>query len=110
MVILVGRPDAKSWWRNFVGGGDLDVLIAGRWREFHAEAIVGADAPERAGPLLDAYIERFPRAARSFGEAEDRGRHADVVVVACTPRPPKAVLQGRSDDEHRGSSRAFGPG
>ena len=83
IVILVGRPDDKMWWRNFRSEGDLDLLIRGRWSPMTARAVVGADDAAGIGPLLDAYLNRFPREQRALGEGtpEDRARRA--VVVRC---------------------------
>lgn len=87
LVILVGRPDTKTWWRNFRGDGDLDVLVAGDWRPMVGRAVVATEEPETVAPLLDAYVRRFPKAARlidrTTGTAGQDGR---VVVVWCRPR------------------------
>jgi len=86
VVILVGRPETKTWWRNFRAERPIDVLVRGRWTSMSARAMVGADEPAAVAPRLDAYLQRFPRAARTFGTAtgEDRARRA--VVVWCRPR------------------------
>ena len=31
IVIMVGRPERKTWWRNFRTGRDVEVLRAGQW-------------------------------------------------------------------------------
>jgi hypothetical protein len=31
LVILVGRADTKTWWRNFRTPREVDILVAGRW-------------------------------------------------------------------------------
>ena len=86
VVILVARPDTKTWWRNFRTERDLDVLMRGRWSPMTACAVVGADDPAGIGPLLDAYLTCFPRAQRTLGEGtpDHRARHA--VVVRCQLR------------------------
>jgi hypothetical protein len=86
LVILVGKPDTKTWWRNFREDRDLDVLVQGRWLPMTGRAVVGAVEPEMIAPLLDAYLERFPKLAANLdGESEgSRARHA--VVVWCRPR------------------------
>ena len=58
VVILVGRPETKTWWRNFLLDRDIDLLIGGRWTPMTAWAIVGVDTPDAAAPLLDAYLAR----------------------------------------------------
>src|SRR5215212_5806234 len=54
VVILVGRPPAKTWWRNFREERDIDVLLRGRWHEMTAHAVVGGqDCEAIAEPLAD---------------------------------------------------------
>ena len=85
VLILAGRSDDKTWWRNFRTDRDLEVLIRGEWRPMTGRAVVGADDPDAVSPLLDAYLERFPKAAGSLGpDRETRLRRA--VVVRCRPR------------------------
>jgi len=39
IVIAVGMPDAKTWWRNFLGdGAPLTITLDGRDRTGHAVA------------------------------------------------------------------------
>jgi hypothetical protein len=81
VVILVGRPDTKTWWRNFRDGHDLDVLLDRTWVPMSGQAIIGADSPEEIATPLEAYLERFRSARRSLA---DGARSA--VLVVCTPR------------------------
>ena len=85
-VILVARPATKTWWRNFRTERDLDLLIRGRWSPMTARAVFGADDATGIGPLLDAYLTRFPRAQRHFGEGTPDDRARRTVVVRCRPR------------------------
>lgn len=86
VVLLVGRPEDKTWWKNFRTARDLDVLIRGRWSPMTARAVVGADEPTEIGPLLDAYLARFPRAQRTLGEGPSQDQARRAVVVQCRPR------------------------
>jgi hypothetical protein len=86
LVIVVGRPDTKTWWRNFEDERDLDVLIRRRWVAHRGRAIRGAAEPDVAGPLLDAYLARFPRTARALGDDDPAERLASAVLVRCRPR------------------------
>jgi hypothetical protein len=86
VVILVGRAEGKTWWRSFRTDRDIDLLIRGRWVPMVARAVVGADEPDTAGPLLDAYFARFPRAVRSLGGDTTAERVGRAVVVWCRPR------------------------
>ena len=83
IVILVGRPDTKNWWQNFVDERAADMLLERQWVPMSGQAIVGANDPDAIGPLLDAYLVRFPRAERILGDGP-RADHA--VVVRCRPR------------------------
>lgn len=82
VVILVGRPETKTWWRNFAEARDLDGLIAGEWCRLRGVVRRGADDPEVVRPLLDAYLTKFPSARRSLGDEPV----AAAVLVHCTPR------------------------
>jgi len=86
VIILVGRPETKTWWRNFTTDGDLDVLLRRRWMAMTARAVIGADDPETISPLLDAYLARFPRAARVLGDESNGSRARRAVIVWCRPR------------------------
>jgi hypothetical protein len=86
LVILVGRPDTKSWWRNFRADRDIDVLIDGEWRAMTGRAVDGATEPDTIGPLLDAYLKRFPKAARRLDARTGVAGHVGAVVVWCRPR------------------------
>jgi hypothetical protein len=86
ILVLAGRPETKTWWRNFRTDRDLDVLLRGRWLPMRARAVVGADDPDATAPLLAAYLERFPRAARALGDGTPAQQAARAVVVWCRPR------------------------
>ena len=85
VIILVGRPQTKTWWRNFRHEHELEVLIRRRWIPMAGRVVVGADEPDVIAPLLDAYLQRFPRAARALGET-DEARARRAVIVWCRPR------------------------
>ncbi|MCB1014783.1 MAG: hypothetical protein KDB10_06655 [Acidimicrobiales bacterium] len=86
VVVLVGRPETKRWWCNFVEPRDLDVLLAGEWHAMTGQVVRGADDPEQARPLLAAYLERFPKVVKALAEGTDDDRLARVVLVRCRPR------------------------
>ena len=83
IVILVGRPETKSWWRNFRDDRDIDVLVRGEWLAMTARAVTGQDEPEQVAHLLEVYLARFPRAARQFSEETAQQQVARAVVVRC---------------------------
>ena len=84
VLILVGRPETKQWWRNFREDREVDVLVRGTWRPMIGRAVVGAEEPAALAALLDVYLARFPKAARTLGDEESRVDHA--VMVRCRPR------------------------
>jgi deazaflavin-dependent oxidoreductase (nitroreductase family) len=86
VIILVGRPEAKTWWRNFVTDREMDVLVRGRWLPMTARAVVGAEEPDLIAPLLDAYLQRFPKADRVLGGDSVQARASRAVIVWCRPR------------------------
>jgi hypothetical protein len=86
LVMLAARPDTKQWWRNFTSSRDLDVLLRGHWRPMTAEAVIGADDPDRARSLMDVYCARFPRAAKALGEGTPIEQARRTVFVVCRPR------------------------
>jgi len=78
IVVLVGHPEGKTWWRNFRQGHDLEVLIGGRWEPMRGRAVIGREEPETAARLLDVYATRFPGAARQEADT--------CVLISCTRR------------------------
>ncbi len=81
LVVLVGEPETKTWWRNFTDMGQLKVLLAGKWIPMTAHALRGADDPEAVTPLLRSYAIRYPKVTKSLdGDTlEERVRNAVVV-------------------------------
>jgi hypothetical protein len=61
VVILVGHPERKTWWRNFESERDLDVMVRRKWLPMRGQVVRGADERDRAAPLLDAYRARLAR-------------------------------------------------
>ena len=51
-----------------------------------AQAVIGADEPDVIEPLLDTYLDRFPKAGRVLGEGTMQDRARRAVVVRCRPR------------------------
>ncbi len=86
LVILVGRPQTKRWWRNFGDERDLEVLVRRAWVPMTGRAVAGVDEPDAVAPLLTTYLARFPKAERALdGEGPDE-RVRSAVVVRCRPR------------------------
>src|SRR5512139_3431962 len=62
LVVLVGDPERKTWWRNLRNAAPVRVVLAGR--EITAEGVVLDTVTHPADVIgaLDAYGRRFPRA------------------------------------------------
>jgi hypothetical protein len=86
VVIMVGHPEHKTWWRNFETERDLEVLVRRNWLPLRGRIVRGADLPEVAAPLLEAYLARFPRAARALGNGTGDEQLRAAVFVWCRPR------------------------
>ena len=85
VLIMAGRAETKTWWRNFESDRDLEFLLRGRWVPMRARAVVGSREPDRVASLLDAYLTRFPKATRSLGD-DATARVQRAVIVECRPR------------------------
>ncbi len=92
IVIFVGTPERKTWWRNFRGGRNLEVLLAGRWVPMFGELVVGADEADRIAPLLASYLRRYPKVARHLPQGATEAGSA--IVVWCRPRTSTVVAPG----------------
>lgn len=85
VIVLVGRPDTKSWWRNFEGGRRADVLVSGRWSQMEGTVVSGADDPATTADLLSVYLQRFPRAGAALGPGTSEERASAAVLVRFRP-------------------------
>jgi hypothetical protein len=85
LVVLVGEPETKTWWRNFTEMGQLRVLLAGTWVPMTAHALRGADDPEAVTPLLRSYAIRYPKVAKSLDGNTLQERVGNAVVVWLRP-------------------------
>ncbi len=79
LVVFVGRPELKRWWRSLRGGAPVTVRLRGRERTAFAEAVTGDAEAVAAGRRV--YLARFPRAAKAFPSPEG----ALMVRVRLTP-------------------------
>ena len=77
VVIIPGRPHTKAWWRNFVGGGPVEVVLAGRRRTGTATTV--QEGTELAA-AADRFRARFPRPAVRF-----MGQPVLAVVIDLDP-------------------------
>ena len=80
IVVMVGKPDTKTWWRNFTTMGQAQVLLAGKWLPMTAHALRGSEDPEAVTPLLRSYAARFPKVVKSL-EGDTLEERVDGAVV-----------------------------
>jgi len=85
LVVMVGKPDTKRWWRNFVEMGQAQVLLRGTWTPMTAHALRGADDSEAVTPLLRSYAQRYPKVVRSIEGDTLEERVENSVVVWLRP-------------------------
>jgi hypothetical protein len=85
VVVMVGKPDTKTWWRNFTTMGQAQVLLAGEWVPMTAHALRGSEDPEAVTPLLRSYAARFPKVVKSLEGDTLEERVAGAVVVWMRP-------------------------
>jgi hypothetical protein len=62
------------------------VLVQGCGLAMTGRAVIGAEEPEVIAPLLDAYLERFPKVAKQLDADSREAQVKQAVVVWCWPR------------------------
>jgi deazaflavin-dependent oxidoreductase (nitroreductase family) len=102
--VYAGGSEAKSWWRNLVGGADVEVLLRRRVHSATAVAYAHADAPELVADGLGRYVDRFPASSKRLGIGSgDRFAFeqaaAHTVIVRIELKDP-AELPGRTRTRH----------
>lgn len=86
LVVLVGEPDTKTWWRNFTEMQTIQVLFRGDWVPMTAHALCGEEDADAVVPLLRSYSQRFPKAVGRLDGVDlaERARSAVVVWLRST--------------------------
>lgn len=85
LVVMVGEPETKTWWRNFTDMGQVKVLLKGKWVPMTAHALLGEDDPDAVTPLLRSYAVRFPKVTKSLVGETLEERVSNAVVVWLRP-------------------------
>jgi len=92
IVIVAGWASKKTWWKNVIGGADVELLIGTETVRGRATAFV--DDPVERGRGLRAYLKRFPASAKTLGAGKDframddatlGATQGDAVVVRFVP-------------------------
>lgn len=82
VLIVAGWASKKRWWRNVVGGADVELLVAGEHLKGRATAFV--DDPSERGRALRAFLTRFPRGGGTLG-VSSRWRALDDASLGAAP-------------------------
>jgi deazaflavin-dependent oxidoreductase (nitroreductase family) len=80
IVVIPGRPQEKTWWRNLTDGGPVRLRVAGRDLEGTATAVTDDRADAEAG--IRMFLERFPKAAKPLGVPRDPDGALDAEALA----------------------------
>lgn len=69
--VLSGAGEEKTWWRNLVGGGQVEILLRRRVRGGRGVVFKHEEQPEIVEQGLRRYIQRFPGTAKRLGIPSD---------------------------------------
>lgn len=75
----------SGWWRNFIDGADVTVLLQGRQRTGRA---IAHNDPERLRPVLAEMVRRYPRRYTRLATQNTKPGAARRVLVEITLDPP----------------------
>ena len=101
LLVVVGEPERKNWWRNFQEQASADVLLRGQW--LTCVARIPREDSERMVPRLEAYCSKFPGSARLYGlrqgkdgkfSSEEIAEAAKDIVMVVFELPSKTAAQG----------------
>jgi hypothetical protein len=81
ILVLAGRGDTKSWWRNFAAPHPVEVWLDGRWHPGTGTVLLSQD-PRRTDALT-AYRATHPRVPETSDDP--------LVVITLTTAPPQRV-------------------
>ncbi len=101
VIVFVGHPEHKQWWRNVQADPEVTVAVDGRDVAGRAEVHVGDDP--RTGEDLALYLGGRPRMARALGLPHDQvgDRRAlgavasDAVTVRIGLHPTASTTHGQ---------------
>jgi deazaflavin-dependent oxidoreductase (nitroreductase family) len=88
IVIVAAWASKKRWWKNVVGGADVELVL--RRKTVRGRATAFVDDPVERGKVLRAMAARFPGAATSLGLPKNHATLDDAALGA-TPADCVAV-------------------
>jgi hypothetical protein len=72
LTIFVGHSERKRWWRNFRGGGEVEVRLRGRCLRAQADVVRDSAAVERISPATRGLARRSTQPTRPPSSASPR--------------------------------------
>ena len=63
IFILPGMPERKTWWKNLLGGAEVEVLLRGQVCKGVGEVVQGSENTQAVADALHLYFQRFPASA-----------------------------------------------
>ncbi len=105
VIIFVGRPGHKQWWRNVQADPEITVVLGGRDVPCRATVHIG-DSPEAVEDLA-AYLGGQPRMARTLGLSGDQVHDRPVLAAVASGAVIVRVAR-RAPDRSDGASPEAG--
>ncbi len=96
--IMSGAGPEKTWWRNLVGGAQVQVLLRRHPYEGTAEVATYEEDPATVKEGVRRYSARFPKSAHKLRIDDPAAFDAHVrnsVIVRIDPRPVSKVRPAR---------------
>jgi deazaflavin-dependent oxidoreductase (nitroreductase family) len=80
VVVIPGRPQEKTWWRNLTDGREVRARLGGRDLAAEATAVTDDRADIEAG--IRMFLQRFPKAAKPLGVPLGTDRTLDTEALS----------------------------
>jgi len=83
LIVVVGQPEKKKWWRNFRENSFADVRFKGRKYTCAAQTL--EKDPSSIAPRFEAYCCKHPSTAHLYGfrkGSDGKFKSEDIAIVA----------------------------
>lgn len=67
VIVLVGWAEKKTWWRNLIDGGTVELTIAGQTYNGKAQVLRKGQTAQGLLSALEVYCRKYPATARGRG-------------------------------------------
>jgi osmotically-inducible protein OsmY len=103
LIMLVAHQETKTWWRNFITDGDIEVLLQRQWVPMTARAVLGASSPATVTPLWKRIFVDFRKRAALIAPKRSMRSWSAVARAPMHVRnsSPGQPGQHRRNDENR---------